>query len=174
MKVITNLHIPLPGKCSLATTPSFHSQDKHPSVRCLHASWRHSNLHCHGAVLPAVALGLLHSWSHHSRPHWSAILRYVLYMYMYIYYPSLIHIVSLLYIHPVVCFAIGIGVFVDLDQSFAGFFSINGVEQEGCLSYGFGIALAAFIINILATVIGSVAICYRKAKPNREAVYLRK
>lgn len=74
----------------------------------------------------------------------------------------------------VVCFAIGIGVFVDLDQSFAGFFSINGVEQEGCLSYGFGIALAAFIINILATVIGSVAICYRKAKPNREAVYLRK
>ena len=64
--------------------------------------------------------------------------------------------------HTVIFLAIGLGVFADTDQSFAGYFSVDGAPEDGCLSYGFGISLAAFIINVIATVIGIIAIFYRK------------
>lgn len=60
--------------------------------------------------------------------------------------------------HTVVFFAISLGVFADLDQDFAGFFSREGIPEEGCLSYSFGISLAAFIVNIIASVVGVVAV----------------
>lgn len=62
---------------------------------------------------------------------------------------------------PVIFLAIALGVFVDLDKDFAGFFSIEGQAADGCLSYGFGISLAAFIVNVIATVVGIVAIFYK-------------
>ena len=62
---------------------------------------------------------------------------------------------------PVIFLAIGLGVFADIDQDFAGFFSLESQATDGCLSYGFGIALAAFIINVIATVVGIVAIFYK-------------
>ena len=65
----------------------------------------------------------------------------------------------------VLFYAIALAAYVDLDQDFAGFFSLNGGRHEGCLSYGFGIALAAFLVNTIATAIGIVAICYHRLCP---------
>ena len=62
--------------------------------------------------------------------------------------------------HTVIFYAVAMGVFVDTDQHFAGFFTLNGSLQDGCLSYGFGIALAAFLVNIIAAIIGVGAILY--------------
>ena len=74
--------------------------------------------------------------------------------------------------HTVIFYAISLGVFAELDQDFAGFFSLNGRQQEGCLSYGFGIALAAFIINTIAAAVGIVAIFYRAiCPPKNKFVY---
>ena len=50
------------------------------------------------------------------------------------------------------------------DQDFAGFFSIEGGRSDGCLSYGFGIALASLFVNLIATVVGVVAIFFHKMK----------
>ena len=58
-------------------------------------------------------------------------------------------------------YAVALAAYVDLYQDFAGFFSLNGGRYDGCLSYGFGIALATFPVNTIATAIGFVAICYR-------------
>ena len=69
------------------------------------------------------------------------------------------------YIPTVLFYAIALAAYVDLDQDFAGFFSLNGGRHEACLSYGFGIALAAFLVNIIATAIGIVAICYHRLCP---------
>ena len=49
------------------------------------------------------------------------------------------------YIHVVLFHAISLAAYVDLDQDFAGFFSLNIGRHEGCLSYSFGIALAVFL-----------------------------
>lgn len=68
---------------------------------------------------------------------------------------------------PVVLYAIGLGVFLDQEQDFAGYFSLDGSPHDGCLSYGFGIALSAFIINIIATIVGLLAICYKKMFPSK-------
>ena len=65
----------------------------------------------------------------------------------------------------VLFYAIALAAYVNLDQDFAGFFSLNGGRYEGCLSYGFGIALAAFLVNTIATAIGIVAICYHRLCP---------
>lgn len=54
--------------------------------------------------------------------------------------------------------------FGDTDQDFAGFFSIEGGVSDGCLSYGFGIALASLFVNVIATVVGVVAIFFHKMK----------
>lgn len=67
-------------------------------------------------------------------------------------------------VSAVVLLVIGIGVFGDTDQDFAGFFSIEGSASDGCLSYGFGVALASLFVNVIATVVGIVAIFYRKMK----------
>ena len=73
---------------------------------------------------------------------------------------------------PTVIFlAIGIGVFVAIDQDYAGFFSLEGEPTDGCLSWGFGIALAAFIINIIATIVGVVAIFYRRIRKYQKAKF---
>ena len=71
----------------------------------------------------------------------------------------------------VVFLAIGIGVFVAIDQDYAGFFSLEGEPTDGCLSWGFGIALAAFIINIIATIVGVVAIFYRRIRKYQKAKF---
>ena len=73
--------------------------------------------------------------------------------------------------HTVIFLAIGIGVFVGIDQDYAGFFSLEGEPTDGCLSWGFGIALAAFIINIIATIVGVVAIFYRQIRRYQKAKF---
>ncbi len=65
----------------------------------------------------------------------------------------------------VIFYAIGIGLFLDQDQNFAGFYSLDGSPISGCLSYGFGIALSAFVVNVIGTIAGLVAICYKKISP---------
>ena len=67
--------------------------------------------------------------------------------------------------------AIGLGVFADTDQDFAGFFSIEGQATKGCLSYGFGISLAAFIVNVIATVVGIVAVFYKTFAAKQRSKY---
>ena len=75
--------------------------------------------------------------------------------------PTHTHTHTHTHITVVLFYAIALAAYVDLDQDFAGFFSLNGGRYDGCLSYGFGIALAAFLVNTIATAIGFVAICYR-------------
>ena len=64
----------------------------------------------------------------------------------------------------VILLVIGVGVFGGTDQDFAGFFSIEGEASDGCLSYGFGIALASLLVNAIATAVGVVAVFYHKMK----------
>ncbi len=71
-------------------------------------------------------------------------------------YPLLTHT----HAHTVLLYSAALGVYADTDQHFAGFFTINGTERDGCLSYGFGIALAGFIVNIIASIVGFAAIIY--------------
>ena len=54
--------------------------------------------------------------------------------------------------------------FGDTDQDFAGFFSIEGSRSDGCLSYGFGVALASLFVNVIATVVGIAAVFFHKMK----------
>ena len=54
--------------------------------------------------------------------------------------------------------------FGDTDQDFAGFFSIEGGPADGCLSYGFGVALASLLVNLIATVVGVVSTFFHKMK----------
>ena len=51
-----------------------------------------------------------------------------------------------------------------IDQDFAGYFSIEGRASEGCLSYGFGVALASLFVNLIATGVGVVAPFFHKMK----------
>ncbi len=62
--------------------------------------------------------------------------------------------------HTVLLYAAALGVYADTEQHFAGFLTINGAEIDGCFSYGFGIALAGFIVNIIASIFGFAAIIY--------------
>ena len=71
---------------------------------------------------------------------------------------------SLLFLCTVILLIIGIGVFGGTDQDFAGFFSIEGGPSDGCLSYGFGVALASLFVNVIATIVGVVSIFYHKMK----------
>ena len=66
--------------------------------------------------------------------------------------------------HTVVLVAVGVGVFGDTDRDFAGFFSLGGDPASGCLSYGFGISFAALFVNVIATVVGSIAIFFNTMK----------
>ena len=54
-------------------------------------------------------------------------------------------------------YVVALAAYVDLYQDFAGFFYFSGGRHEACLSYGFGIALVAFLINTIAMAIGIVA-----------------
>lgn len=76
---------------------------------------------------------------------------------------------SLSLTNAVILLAIGIGVFGDTDQDFAGFFSIEGNPSDGCLSYGFGISLAALFVNVIATVVGIISIFFNKMKAMQKA-----
>ena len=78
-----------------------------------------------------------------------------------LYTPSLS---SLTFPHAVILLIIGIGVFGGTDQDFAGFFSIQGGPADGCLSYGFGIALASLFVNVIATVVGVASIFFNKMR----------
>ncbi|CAI8016101.1 hypothetical protein GBAR_LOCUS9904 [Geodia barretti] len=64
----------------------------------------------------------------------------------------------------IILLIIGIGVFGGIEQDFAGFFSIDGGPADGCLSYGFGVALASLFVNLMGTVVGVVSIFFRKMK----------
>ena len=64
----------------------------------------------------------------------------------------------------VILLVIGVGVFGGTDQDFAGFFSIEGGASDGCLGYGFGIALSSLLVNVIATVVGVVSIFFHKMK----------
>lgn len=75
---------------------------------------------------------------------------------------------------PVILYSVGLGVFLDQQQDFAGYFSLDGSPHNGCLSYGFGITLSGFIINIIATIIGLLAICYKKMCPTKFRYEIKK
>ena len=59
--------------------------------------------------------------------------------------------------------------FGDTDQDFAGYFSIEGHPSDGCLSYGFGVSLAALFVNVIATVVGIISIFFNKIKASQKA-----
>ena len=51
-----------------------------------------------------------------------------------------------------VVIATSAGVFADTERDFSGFFSRNGLPYEGCLSHGFGLAVAAMAVNVFGSV----------------------
>lgn len=62
------------------------------------------------------------------------------------------------------CYAVAIGLFFDTDRDYAGFFSLNGIEADGCLDYSFGMAVGSFILNLSGAIVSCLAVCYYYTK----------
>ncbi len=67
----------------------------------------------------------------------------------------------LLFITPAICYAISLGVYEDSDSDFAGFFSLNGRPSGGCIDVSYGLAIGSIVINVIGTIIGTMAYCYK-------------
>ena len=61
-----------------------------------------------------------------------------------------------------ISFAVSIGMYASTDQTFSGFFSLNGAAEEGCLSHGFGLAIGAMCLDLLASGLQVSAVFYHK------------
>lgn len=65
---------------------------------------------------------------------------------------------------PVVAYVIAVGVFLGIDNDYGGFFSLNGEPSSGCLSYSFGLAVGAFLTNLMGGFLGIIAFVYEYRK----------
>lgn len=61
-----------------------------------------------------------------------------------------------------VLIAISAGAFADTERDFSGFFTRNGIPYDGCLSHGFGLAVAAMAVNVLGSVVSFCALFSNK------------
>lgn len=66
------------------------------------------------------------------------------------------------YFYIAISFAVSIGLFTRIDQTFSGFFSLNGNPEEGCLSHGFGLITGAMCLDLLAAGLLLFAMFYHK------------
>ena len=58
-------------------------------------------------------------------------------------------------------------------KDYAGFFSLNGLPSEGCLSYSFGLAVGSWMTNLMGGVLGIIAFVYgyrKSSDDNNEGV----
>ena len=68
-----------------------------------------------------------------------------------------------------VCFyAITIGMFLGTDEDYGGFFSLNGLPSEGCLSYSFGLAVGSWMTNLMGGALGIIAFVYGYRKSSND------
>ena len=58
--------------------------------------------------------------------------------------------------------AIAAWIFGDAERSYSGFFSRNGEPFDGCLSHGFGLAIAAMAVDVFGSVVSFSALCSSK------------
>ena len=63
-----------------------------------------------------------------------------------------------------VVYIAAIAIFASSELSFGGFFSLNGLAESGCFSYGFGLAVAGFIVNAVTSMVGVAPIFYTKIR----------
>ena len=68
----------------------------------------------------------------------------------------------LLCYYPAICFAISIGMYTSIDQTFSGFFSLSGNPEDGCLSHGFGLVTGAMCLDLLASGLQLFAVFYHQ------------
>ncbi len=68
-----------------------------------------------------------------------------------------------MFVFPAICYSIALGVYEDSDPDFAGFFSLNGRASGGCIDVSYGLAIGSIVINVIGTVVATLAFCYKTA-----------
>lgn len=58
-------------------------------------------------------------------------------------------------------YSVTLGVFIDTDMDYAGFFSVNGQSSSGCLGTSFGLAIGSFAINLMGSLVAALAFFYK-------------
>ena len=66
------------------------------------------------------------------------------------------------------CLVISLVVYGIIDQSFAGFFSVNGEAVNGCLTHGYGLVVAAGVLGLLGSITSFTALIKEWRRQNRE------
>jgi hypothetical protein len=72
-----------------------------------------------------------------------------------------------------ILYAVALGVFIDTDRDYAGFFSINGQPNPGCLGISFGLFTGSFSISVISTLVSFVAFGYyyiQKWRSNKKSI----
>ena len=78
------------------------------------------------------------------------------------------HLLLLLLIPIVAATVVAVAVFLNVHRSYAGFFTVNGESQDGCLSYSFGLAIGSLLTNLMGGVLAIVAFVYAYRKEKSE------
>ena len=58
--------------------------------------------------------------------------------------------------------------FLGIDNDYAGFFSLNGLPNSGCLWYSFGLAVGAWMTNLIGGAVGIGAFVYSYRKSSND------
>ena len=58
--------------------------------------------------------------------------------------------------------------FLGTDEDYGGFFSLNGLPSEGCLSYSFGLAVGSWMTNLMGGALGIIAFVYGYRKSSND------
>ena len=122
-----------------------------------------------GMVLTAVAVVLLFPLWHMGAFLTGGILalfacEFPLFL-LYIFFSLSLHFVPL---SPVGSYAVTIGMFLGIDNDYAGFFSLNGLPNSGCLWYSFGLAVGAWMTNLIGGAVGIGAFVYSYRKSSND------
>lgn len=58
-------------------------------------------------------------------------------------------------------FGAAMALFLYTDRDYAGFFSLNGRPNSGCLGISFGLFVGSFAVTLISSLVGLLAFCYR-------------
>ena len=75
--------------------------------------------------------------------------------------PFHLPLIFLVLSYSAVFYSITLGVFLETDMDYAGFFSVNGQSSSGCLGTSFGLAIGSFAINLMGSLVAALAFFYK-------------
>ena len=76
-------------------------------------------------------------------------------------FPVPVEAIDIICIISAICYAVALGVYEDSDSDFAGFFSLNGRPSGGCIDVSYGLAIGSIVINVIGTLVATLAFCYK-------------